>query len=138
MRLFAALIPLIHLQAGGFGVFPRPARPRVFWAGVVDVGEENALKRLARCCRRAGHATVRKRSSKEAAFRGHITLSRAGKQVKPLDVASMLPSVPETDWYADRMCLFQSVLRPEGPQYRRLETFKFKCSRDDTRGRYDR
>jgi len=121
----AALSRLLHLQTGGFGVFPRPARPRVFWAGVEACGGDKSLKRLAHCCRRAGHATVRKRSAREAAFHGHITLARARGQVKALNAGSMalLPPVPELHWHADRINLFQSILRPEGPQYRRLETF---------------
>jgi len=118
----------LHLQTGRFGVFPRPAHPRVFWAGVDDVGHEKSLKRLAHCCRRAGHATVRKRSAREAAFRGHITVARASGSVTPLDDGRMqtmppVPPVPKLYWRADCFSLFQSILRPEGPQYRRLETF---------------
>jgi len=124
----AAQSPSLRLQTGHFGLFPHPMRPRVFWAGVEDAGHDKSLKRLAHCCRRAGHATVRKRSAKETAFRGHITLARAGKNVKPLDVESMLPSVPELYWGADRFSLFQSILRQQGPQYRRLETYTLKCS----------
>jgi len=122
----AALSPALCLQIGGFGLFPRPMQPRVFWAGVDALGDDKSLKRLAHCCRRAGHATVRKRSAKEAAFRAHITLARTRGQIKPLAGGSMLklPSVPEIGWYADRISLFQSILRPQGPQYRRLETFK--------------
>ncbi len=136
----AAVSPLLHLQTGGFGVFPRPVRPRVFWAGVQDCGEGKSLKRLAHCCRRAGHATVRKRSAREAAFRAHITLARAREQVKPLDAASMrmLPPVPDIRWSVDSLSLFQSILRPQGPQYRRLEVFTLKCAHNDARGKYDR
>jgi len=121
----AALSPSLCLQTGGFGVFPSPVHPRVFWAGVDAVGDDKLLKRLAHCCRRAGHATVRKRSAKEAAFRAHITLARARCQVKPLAGESLLklPPVPEIQWSADHLSLFQSILRPEGPQYRRLEIF---------------
>jgi len=136
----AALSPMLHLRTSGFGVFPRPARPRVFWAGVQDCGEGKSLKRLAHCCRRAGHATVRKRNAREAAFRAHITLARAREQVKPVDAASMrmLPPVPDIRWSADSLSLFQSILRPQGPQYRRLEVFTLKCAHNDARGQYDR
>jgi len=41
------------------------------------------------------------------------------------DVVNMIPKVPEIRWCADCLSLFQSILRPEGPQYRRLETFYF-------------
>ncbi|MDQ6982329.1 MAG: RNA 2',3'-cyclic phosphodiesterase [Mariprofundus sp.] len=120
-------IQFIHLCTGGFGVFPKPLRPRVFWAGVEDIDGGKSLKHLAHCCRRAGHATVRKRTAREAAFRGHITMARARTYPKGLDagMVQMIPPVPEIYWCADRLSLFQSILRPEGPQYRRLETFYF-------------
>jgi len=117
----------LQLCTGSFGVFPKLSRPRVFWAGVEDADGRKSLKHLAHCCRRAGHATVRKRTAKEAAFRGHITLARARAYPKGMvaDVVNMIPKVPEIRWCADYLSLFQSILRPEGPQYRRLETFYF-------------
>ena len=120
-------MPFMYLCTGGFGVFPRPARPRVFWAGVENADGGKSLKHLAHCCRRAGHATVRKRTAKETAFRGHITIARARAYPKApgAEVVNMIPNVPDIRWYADRLSLFQSILRPEGPQYRRLETFYF-------------
>ncbi|MFQ5345188.1 MAG: RNA 2',3'-cyclic phosphodiesterase [Mariprofundus sp.] len=120
-------MPLLHLSTAPFGVFPRMSRPRVFWAGIEDADGGNALKYLARCCRRAGHATVRKHGAGKAVFRGHITVARARTYPNALDagVMKMIPNVPVIDWYADRFSLFQSILRPEGPQYRRLETFCF-------------
>jgi len=126
----AALSASPYLQTCGFGMFPRIARPRVFWADVDAVGNDKSLKRLAHCCRRAGHATVRKHSAKEAAFRGHITLARARGQVKPLVGESMLklPPMPKMQWSTDHLSLFQSILRPQGPQYRRLETFKLNLN----------
>jgi 2'-5' RNA ligase len=128
----------VHLCTGGFGAFPRPSRPRVFWAGVRDADSGKALKRLAHCCRRAGHATVRKRTAKETAFRGHVTVARARGYPKPLDIATMqmMPELAEISWRADRLCLFQSILQADGPQYRRLETFELKSSRNGTRGDY--
>ncbi len=111
----------LHLYTSGFGVFPKPARPKVFWAGVHEVGEIDRLKHLARCCRRVGHDTVRrqvdgKRGAKEASFRGH------GKA--PFGWLDRdFPGPPVMDWRCSHLCLFQSILRPEGPQYRRLESF---------------
>jgi len=120
-------MPFIHLCTGGFGVFPRPARPRVFWAGVENADGGKSLKHLARCCRRVGHATVRKHGAGKANFRGHITIARARNYPNALDadVVKLIPNVPNIAWNADRFSLFQSILRPEGLQYRRLETFYF-------------
>ena len=130
----------MRLKSQGFGVFPRAARPRVFWAGIETVENGRSLKQLAHCCRRAGHATVRKRTAKESPFRGHVTMARAKGYPGPLimEIMSVVPDVPDFDWRADRFSLFQSILKPEGPQYRRLETMNLKGSATGTRGDYVR
>ncbi|TLS67850.1 RNA 2',3'-cyclic phosphodiesterase [Mariprofundus erugo] len=123
----AAVSPPLKLCCSGFGVFPRPQRPHVFWAGVDDVAESGAMRNLARCCRQAGHATVRKHTAGEAPFRGHITLARCRSDHGAFFAApdlQALPQLPELAWTAGRFCLFQSVLHAEGAQYRRLETFQ--------------
>jgi len=133
----AALTPPLILKTGGSGFFPGPARPRVFWAGVRDAAPDGQLKRLAHCCRRAGHATVRKRTAKESAFRGHITVARGRGFPAPVGMADvqLLPEVPPINWRAASLSLFQSILQPDGPQYRRLETFELKGSTMGTRGK---
>jgi 2'-5' RNA ligase len=127
--------PVLSLETEAYGVFPRPRRPRVFWTGVTDTGAGSDLKHLARCCRRAGHATVRKRNAKETAFRAHITVARCRAHARALDSdrLSLMPPTPQISWSADSISLFQSILLPDGAQYRRLETFKFKA-----RGNYVR
>ncbi len=127
--------PVLNLKTDACGVFPGLQRPRVFWAGVEDAGEASDLKYLARCCRRVGHATVRKRNARETAFRAHITMARCRAYAKALDAEDLvlMPPVPQISWSADSISLFQSLLQPDGVQYWRLETFKFKA-----RGNYVR
>ena len=49
----AAASPMgLHIE--GCGVFPRPSRSRVFWAGVEQQQGGKDLRHLARCCRQAG------------------------------------------------------------------------------------
>ncbi|PJA32846.1 MAG: RNA 2',3'-cyclic phosphodiesterase [Zetaproteobacteria bacterium CG_4_9_14_3_um_filter_53_7] len=126
----------LHIERCGF--FPDHGLPRVTWAGVEDAGQGKTLKRLAHCCRHAGHATVRKRTASESAFRAHITLARSRGFPERAGVAdiTLMPAVPSINWRADRFSLFQSILRPDGPQYRRLETFELKGSVKGTRGKY--
>jgi len=132
--------PSLILETDSFGFFPGPARPRVFWAGVHDQKQGGRLKHLAHCCRRAGHATVRKRTAKESAFRGHITVARGRDFPDPINLADMLllAEVPLINWRAGSLSLFQSILQPDGPQYRRLETFELKGSTTGTRGKHVR
>jgi len=135
MQCAQSSAPLL-LETDRFGFFPRAARPRLFWAGIRDAEAGKRLKNLAHCCRRAGHATVRKRTARETAFRGHITMARGRGFPTPLTMSelALLAEVPTLDWCADRLTLFQSILQPDGPQYRRLETFELKGSVFGTRG----
>ncbi|RMH62601.1 MAG: RNA 2',3'-cyclic phosphodiesterase [Zetaproteobacteria bacterium] len=119
--------PRLRLEA--CGVFPSAARPRSFWVGVGDVSHR--LEKLARCCRRAGHATLRKRGRREEPFRGHITLARARGKVPCFTPEHYrLPQVPALDWTPERLCLFRSWLRPEGAHYACVEAFALKGEMD--------
>jgi 2'-5' RNA ligase len=121
----------IGLKTTALGAFPRFSRPRVLWAGVDDLEGSGELKEMARCCRRAGRATVRKRSAKESPFRGHITLARANEFAAPITAGTVadMPPFPKLVWEAESLSLFQSTLYPDGAKYRRLEEFRFEGKR---------
>jgi len=122
-------IPPIRLRLGKPGVFPGENRARVFWLGVEDVVDDaigaGKLKALARCCRRAGRATLRKRTAKEEPFRGHVTLARKRAFPAPLtaEILAGIPQPPEAEWTANSLALFQSELHRDGARYRILEEF---------------
>ncbi len=122
--ILPCVAPVLHFS--DVGVFPRPARPRTFWIGVDDAAQPGRLKQLARCCRQAGHATLRKRSAREEPFRGHITLARAGRE-KPApftpELWRQMPDLPPMIWRPTRLCLFRSWLRPEGARYACVQEF---------------
>jgi 2'-5' RNA ligase len=117
----------IRLKTTGFGAFRKFSKPRVLWAGVDDLEGSGELKEMARCCRRAGRATVRKRSAKESPFKGHITLARANEFVAPISAGMLagMPPFPKLTWEAESLSLFQSTLHPDGAKYRKLEEFSF-------------
>ena len=123
----------VRLRLAAPGVFPSLARPRVFWLGVEEAGNEEprggrALAALARCCRRAGRATLRKRSAKDTPFRAHVTLARNRGFPAPMPASAFagMPAVPDIAWWAEEVVLFRSELRPEGARYRALERFALK------------
>lgn len=117
--------PPIRLKLGNPGVFPGEVRARVFWLGVEDAMGAGALKALARCCRHAGHATLRKRTAKEEPFRGHVTLARRRGFPGLLsgEIRTGMPQPPEVEWTANSLALFQSELHRSGVRYRILEAF---------------
>jgi RNA 2',3'-cyclic 3'-phosphodiesterase len=104
------------LDAAGLGVFPGLRRPRVIWVGLADRG--GLLARL--------QADVEKRlaalgfPAETQRFRGHLTVGRFREGSPPGPLAEALAR------WAGRavgclevreIVLFQSLLRPEGPEY---------------------
>jgi len=122
----AARTPPLPLCGNGMGAFPRLSRPRVFWAGIDDADASGRLRKLARCCRLAGHATVRKHGGQDSPFRGHLTLARARSFATGLapELLAGMPPLPEFEWQATQFNLYSSILLPEGPKYRVLEEFE--------------
>jgi RNA 2',3'-cyclic 3'-phosphodiesterase len=124
----AEATPPLSLCTGGMGVFPRPVRPRVFWAGIGEADDGKGLKNLARCCRQAGHVTLRKQTARETPFRGHVTLARVTADAAPLaaEIWADLPELPVLSWTSETLGLYASQLRPEGAIYRLVEAFELK------------
>jgi len=126
----AADAPPLTLHFNGFGVFPGPHRPNVFWLGVEQEGSGAGLRALARCCRQAGRATVRRRAAKETPFRGHVTVARRRGWPVPLPagVLAQMPTVPDIRWRADMLRLYRSELHRDGTRYFALEEFALTAS----------
>ncbi|MFQ5582706.1 MAG: RNA 2',3'-cyclic phosphodiesterase [Mariprofundaceae bacterium] len=122
----AAQTAALSLKLTQFGAFPRLTRPRVLWVGVEDAAAGGGMNALARCCRRAGRATVRKRSAKEQPFHGHITVARGRDFPAPIEAEALseMPAVPEMSWEASSLRLYRSTLHSEGARYRVLEEFE--------------
>ena len=112
-------VPL-HLTTAG--AFPSLGRPSVIWAGVG--GASAALGRMAADLEEALVALGLPREPKP--FRAHLTLGRvrreAGReQLERLGAAiRALPPLDPVAWTADRIVLFRSELRREGPEYTEL------------------
>ena len=113
-------IPL-HLTAAG--AFPSVGRPNVIWAGIG--GDTAALARMAAELDEAVAALGFPREPKP--FRAHLTLGRvrreASRELQERLGAAIraLPPLDPVEWTADRVVLFRSELRREGPEYTELD-----------------
>jgi 2'-5' RNA ligase len=112
----------IEVQFAGLGFFPTPHRPRVLFAGVVA---NSALRQLAASIETALEPLGIPRESRE--FSPHITLARIASP-KGLDA---LRSTVEKDCAQEfgrasvrEFHLYQSVLKPGGAEYTRLDSFQ--------------
>jgi len=136
----ASRTPCLNLRFTGFGVFPGLQRPNVFWLEAQEDAGQGALKRLARCCRQAGRATVRKQTARASSFRGHITLARRrGGYPVPLaaEAVAHMPEVPDICWRAEALRLYRSELHRDGARYYGLEELTL-ADRATERGDYVR
>ncbi|NLM45464.1 MAG: RNA 2',3'-cyclic phosphodiesterase [Firmicutes bacterium] len=104
------------VSIGGVGVFPSPSRPRVFWAGVREGGEQ--LTRLAAALSRAVGIVPGN------PFSPHLTLGRV-RQGKRASSGSFLE---QKDFFAgiftaDRFFCLESTLTKHGPVYTKVREF---------------
>lgn len=122
--LSAVTEPSFFLQASGGGFFPARGAPRVVWVGVNKGNESSAL--LARSTEEVlGSLRV---ALDHRPFKAHLTLARV-KFAKNDPWDELMQYLDEYPWPAvlvDRFILWQSTLRPQGPEYKVLAEFVLK------------
>lgn len=107
--------PFSVAVAGG-GAFPRPARPRVLWAGVT--GDTGALAALARVTRREARAAGA--DVERAAFVPHVTVARVrARDYDGTAAVRALDGVAGEPWPVTEVVLMRSVLGPR-PSYEQV------------------
>jgi RNA 2',3'-cyclic 3'-phosphodiesterase len=125
----------IEMQFRGYGFFPSPKAPRVFWIGI-EAGPQ--LVALASSVDEKLNALGILRE--EHAFSPHLTLARGGsgaprriKDDKPnrnfqrlQEKLSALPAREFGGMTAREFFLYQSQLSPKGAKYTKLEYFALK------------
>lgn len=106
-----------RVEIAGLGCFPNLQRPRVIWAGVRD--EAGVLARLAERLDRelAGLGFARE----ERPFRPHLTIGRVKRNASRGALAELgqtianWPALTFGQSYVEKVSVYASVLRPEGP-----------------------
>jgi 2'-5' RNA ligase len=118
------LFPRFTINAKGLGVFPERGRPKILWIGLTG----NRLAQLAATVESAllplGFA-LEKRS-----FTPHLTIGRWRQFDRP--PLTLKQELEHWRYHecgystVDQVILFQSVLKPEGAVYSRLQTVALK------------
>ncbi len=121
----------IDISHRGYGFFPSPKAPRIFWTGI-EAGPE-----LARLAAAVENALLPLGIQKEEhGFSPHLTLARAGRSSAPRGpkdnlgrltrLQEKLATVPQPDFgtmMAREFFLYESKLSPGGSRYTKLERF---------------
>ncbi|MBN2430481.1 MAG: RNA 2',3'-cyclic phosphodiesterase [Acidobacteria bacterium] len=125
-RLETASTPRFVLRVHGLGVFPGWRNPRVIWVGVDTEAPhlEILQRRIERAVEPLGFPPETR------AFKPHLTLGRVRQpqDLEPL-VTYMHAQREQVDlgkFTAGQFTLFQSILRPNGAEYRALHHFPLK------------
>ncbi len=114
--------PPFALGLGELGRFPSRGRPQVIWVGLVD-GQGD----LARLQARVEAAIQASGMPPEARpFRPHLTLARVAERRPPVELLERLAArgrPAPISFEVRSVCLFQSILRPQGAEYRKIEEY---------------
>lgn len=113
-------VPKFELQLVGLGTFPNLSSPRVLWVGVnrtdtlIQIADE-----IERHARTIGFPPDKK------AFKPHLTIART-KRKPPSAMAEFVKQHSESEFVSvsvEKLTLFQSELKPDGPVYEVIEEF---------------
>ena len=121
---FLTLLPAFGLSFRGVGVFPGLQRPRVLWVGTEPAA---LLDRLAETVEEVlieGDFDL-----PDKPFSPHLTIGRIkwiGDRKKFAEVITDNRDVPVTRLPVNEIHLLESILRPEGPEYRVLHSYGLK------------
>ncbi|MEO7910196.1 MAG: RNA 2',3'-cyclic phosphodiesterase [Roseiflexaceae bacterium] len=119
----------IRLRLNAAGVFPNERRPSVVWAGV-----GGAIAALAGAQADIEATVAGLDFVPEAkAFRAHLTLGRMHREARPEQhqqlsaVVRMLPAPEPLEWTVERIVLFRSELRNDGPIYTEIVDYRLQA-----------
>lgn len=105
-----------QLGLAELGAFPSVSAPRVVWVGLSE-GKE-AAARIAQAIEDGGRTIGLRRE--ERPFSPHLTLGRVRSPRRRETLMQRLRAVawqPPAAWRVSSLTLYQSVLRPDGPQH---------------------
>ena len=109
----------ISLAVKGIGVFPGIKKPRVLWLGISrQLDLLTALQQTLDDKLEAMGFPKEKR-----AFKGHLTLGRIKSKIDPKTLHEVLKKITpfeSEDFFADRIVLYKSDLKPGGAVYTKL------------------
>lgn len=114
-----------EFDLAGCGFFGHPKSPRVLWMGASQAGGLVSLyKQVNKQLKPLGYTPDKDK------FIPHLTIGRI-KQIDQLALFNQLLVVYQNTHFAhvktDRFYLFQSTLKPTGPEYKIIETFNLNA-----------
>lgn len=122
IELAARKYPASILKAEGYELFPGRA-PRVLWLKLSS--QDRYLEELSRKVQQIMHHAGLEVDKKKLKL--HVTLARLKQAQSPyFEEAVLSHPVEKLSQKWDRLSLYESFLRPDGPRYKLLEQYRFE------------
>lgn len=124
MERSAKPIGTFMLETTSPGAFPSLRRPSVLWLGVG--GDVTSLQTLQF---RLSEALSGMLEPDDKPFKPHLTLARLKQFGLGAKVSEAFGNLPKTDahaWTVDELCLYQSMLEPEGAKHNAIHRVGLK------------
>ncbi len=125
----AAEHTVFYMSAGGLGVFPSRAQPRVIWIGLTSPPTLQTMQRnVESICARLGYPP------EDRPFSPHLTIGRINQRLNAEEKQRVRLALEETQIGelgaipVSAIHVFKSDLRPDGAVYTRLYTLPLKSS----------
>jgi RNA 2',3'-cyclic 3'-phosphodiesterase len=121
MDAAAGIFRPFSIVAKGVGVFPNLRHARVIWVGLE--GCIDRLKAIQAALESGLESIGFKREARE--FSGHLTIGRIRRRTGARMIGASLDSAKAAvsdSFRVDRLMLFKSILKPNGPEYTLLHT----------------
>lgn len=121
LRNAASHVSFFPVVVSGTGCFPNVSKPRVIWAGIE---KSDALLELQKYVEKEMGSRGFPRENRP--FHAHLTLGRVKGLTNIRSVIAEVEKYQEAvfgEMVVRRMTFFQSVLRPEGAEYRVISEF---------------
>jgi 2'-5' RNA ligase len=109
----------ILISVKGIGVFPGIQRPRVIWLGISKQLDQltELQKTLDEKLQTIGFPKEKR------PFKGHLTMGRVKSKIDPKKLHDLLKNFTQFEsehFFADRIILYKSELKPKGAVYTKL------------------
>lgn len=129
--LIAKLEPLLLNQKaldvclGSLGVFPHWLKPRVLWLSLQGKDRllvEELQRKTGELFRKMGYQL------EQRSYMPHLTLARIQDGVNNVNQFMKIKEEPihhQSSFYITKLCLYASILTPQGPIYKPIHRFSF-------------
>jgi 2'-5' RNA ligase len=113
--------PEFGFNLAGTGVFRNYSDPKVIWAGINTSGQLEKLQSFIT----SGIKSIDFRVE-ERPFKPHLTIARIKSIIDKENLKSVINKYSDVNFQqvpVKEIILYESILKPEGPVYRKLESF---------------